>query len=122
MKSRISYFLLLTVGIYLVVSLSRSIYSLSGKNDNIDEAKSRVEAELNKNTALNRALAEVQTRMVIERDARDKLNMSKTNETVVVIPKDLVDKIASETATVSASFFNRPEIIPNWKKWWKMFF
>ncbi len=120
-RNRFVYFLLLVIGLYLVVSLSRSIYFLSQKTKDIEDAQIRVEEDIKNNTKLNRELIEIQSPEFIEKQAREKLNMSRPKETVVVIPKELIEQTASQTATYSASFFNRPEEIPNWKKWWNLF-
>lgn len=120
-RNRFVYFLLLVIGLYLVVSLSRSIYFLSQKTKDIEDAQARVEEDIKNNTRLNRELIDVQSPEFIEKQAREKLNMSRLKETVVVIPKELIEQTASQTATYSASFFNRPAEVPNWKKWWGLF-
>lgn len=121
-KNRLVYFFLLILGLYLVVSLSRSIYSLTQKTKDVDVIKKQVDGQLSENSRLNQALTEAQSQEFIEQQAREKLNMAKKGEAVVVIPSELITKIASREATVSSSFFDRPERIPNWKKWWKLFF
>ncbi len=87
----------------------------------MDEARRKVDIELVENSKLAKELTQTQGQEFIERVARDKLNMSKKGETVVVVPQDLADNLASINATLSASFWNPPEIIPNWKKWLKLF-
>ena len=121
MRSHLIHLFLLIIGLYLVVSLSRSIFSLTLKTKAVDEARRKVDIELVENSKLAKELTQTQGQEFIERVARDKLNMSKKGETVVVVPQDLADNLASINATLSASFWNPPEIIPNWKKWLKLF-
>ncbi len=51
----------------------------------------------------------------VEKIARDKLNMGKPGETVVVIPEELITKVIED---------NKPKIepkLPNWQGWLKLF-
>jgi len=51
----------------------------------------------------------------IEKEAREKLSMGRENETVLVLPENLEDLIGvSQTEQVKP--------LPNWKRWWKLFF
>jgi len=120
-KNRLVYPLLLAIGLYLVVSLSRSIYSLTQKTKGVDVIKKQVDEQLEENRRLNQELIEAKSPDFIELQAREKLNMAKKGETVVVIPPELITEIASREATASSSFFDHPEKVPNWKKWWKLF-
>ncbi len=95
---------------------------MTQKTKDVDVIKKQVDGQLSENSRLNQALTEAQSQEFIEQQAREKLNMAKKGEAVVVIPSELITKIASREATVSSSFFDRPERIPNWKKWWKLFF
>ena len=65
-----------------------------------------------KNEELKVKLQEAQSREFIEKIARDKLGLAKEGETVVILPpsEPEVTKSAEE------------KIIPNWQKWWKLFF
>lgn len=122
MKNRFLYLFLLIIGLYLVVSLSRSILAIVVKGKAVEEAKNNVEKTLAENNKLNKDLLYVQSQEYIEKQAREKLNMSKKGETVVIVPEELTKQIATFEATLSASFFEHPQPIPNWKKWWSLFF
>lgn len=121
-RNRLTHTLLLIIGVYLVITLSRSIYDLTLKGKDLDVAQKRVENELAQNNELNQKLLDVKKPQFIEQQARDKLNMAKPGETVVVVPTEVLDPLAKINATISASFFDRPEKVPNWKRWWKLFF
>jgi cell division protein FtsB len=122
MKNRIVYLFFLILGLYLVVSLSRSILAIMEKGKTVDGARQKVEQALVENNRLNKQLQEAQGRAFIEKQAREKLNMSKKNETVVVIPETLLSQVATFGATISSSLFDFPEPVQNWKKWWGLFF
>lgn len=118
MRNRFVYTLLLIIGIYLIVSLSRSIYLFWSKRDVLRQAEEKVQKEMKKNKELAQQLYQVRSSEFIEQQARDKLNLAKPQETVVVVPPKLVSELATYSGTISAQ--NKEEE-PNWKKWWKLF-
>ena len=79
----------------------------------IKNAEDNLQAELDKNENLKRELAKTQSETFIERQVRDKLNLVKEGEIIVILP------------TISP--FVEPSPIPidtssNIEKWWKVFF
>jgi cell division protein FtsB len=74
-----------------------------------EAVRDRLEAE---KQALAKKAGEVESPVYIERVAREKLNLQKEGEIVVVLPKDLSTAVAEEA---------QPQL-PNWQKWWKLFF
>lgn len=68
-----------------------------------------------KNAELKKRLLEVQSVRFIEEQARDKLNLAKDNETVVVIPPQEMEKVLALKKQVI------PEVIPNWLGWLRLF-
>lgn len=122
MKNPLIYLILLLFGVYLIISLTQSIYSLTSKNDELEKANQKVEAELRKNSQLISQLSQSSDKKFIEQQAREKLGMSKPGETIVVVPEGAVSQIASISASLSASFYDRGDETPNWQKWWNLFF
>lgn len=113
LKNRIFRLLVVLGGMTLIVILSQSIYSLWHKQDIIrerEEALTRVEAE---NQRLKQALKETQDPAFVERQAREKLGMVKEGETIVLMDKS---RIPNPNDT------KNQEQIPNWRKWWSLFF
>lgn len=68
-----------------------------------------------KNIELKKELIEVQTPQFIEREARDKLNFSRPNETVIIIPEEEIDKVLGIEKKIGETK------IPNWQGWLKLF-
>ena len=64
-----------------------------------------------KNEELKKILKSVQSPEFIEKQAREKLNMGKRGEVVVVLPKTENQRPKIEN-----------EELPNWQKWYKLFF
>lgn len=119
MRNRVVYGVLLIIGIYLVVSLSRSILLFWSKQDVLKKAEQKVALDMKKNQELSEQLAQVRSQEFVEEQARNKLNLARPNETVVVVPKDLVGQIATYSGQIKGE--NKPGI-PNWKQWWNLFF
>lgn len=95
-----------------IVNLSRSIYALWQKRAVVGERK-QVEEELaRRNAELQKKAQEVESEAFIEKQAREKLNLQKEGEVVVVLPKNLgqIDPQSS------------PRPLPNWQRWWELFF
>lgn len=112
MKTRLIMFLISMVGLLFIVNISRSIYDLWLRHDIVAEREEVKNSLKKENEELQKELARVQSPEYIEDMARDKLNLQKEGEVVVVLPE------------ISASPEPQTEITinPNWKKWWKLFF
>ncbi len=118
MRNRLVYSFLLILSLYLIVSLTRSIWLFWQKRDVLKQAEIQVNQEMKKNQELTQQLSQVRTQEFIEQQARDKLNLSKPQETVVVVPPELVSHLATYSGLISG----QKEEEPNWKKWVKLFF
>lgn len=99
------------VSLILVVSLTRSVFELSKKQDIVRRSQDELARLERENRELEEALAAAETPEFIEKTAREKLGLVKEGETVVVLPKT---KEGQETIS------NKQ--IPNWKKWRDLFF
>lgn len=100
------------ISFILVISLTRSVFSLLAKRDIVQTQKeelARLEAE---NRLLEEARLQAQTPEFIEKAAREKLGLVKDGEVVVMLPQ-------GQEAPGAAG---AGESIPNWKKWWGLFF
>lgn len=104
------------LSLILIFNLSRQIYRLSTSDDRINQAEEKLNKLKLENWKLLEEKNRRQTNEYLESQIRDKLLMSKQGETVVVIPKESLPKIATETgeATVQAS-------LPVWKLWLEVF-
>ncbi len=106
--------LILIIGWLLIISLARDVWQIRTGFGRITEANRRLEAEEAKNQALKSKLGMVLTEEYKEKLIREKLNMQKEGEVLVVMPeKDLYRDGLSK----------KPEILipeANWIKWWKL--
>ena len=96
-------------------SLSQQIYKSLKAGSRLDEEKERLISLQNKNSELQKKLQEVGTVQFIEGEVRNKLNLARPNETVVVIPQEEIDKI------LNAKVKKPVETVANWLGWLRLF-
>lgn len=117
MKKYIKYAILI-VSLFLIFSVSRSIWGLLQKGRTLDEAKERVE-ELEKEQAKLLKMREVvESEEFVEREAREKLGLAKPGEVIVVLPPD--DILRKFAPKVEEEEFVQEQ--PIWRRWVGMFF
>lgn len=109
---------LLIVSILLIISMGRNIASLLSRADTIEEARERVEELKKEQAELLQVKERVESEEFIEKEAREKLGLAKSGETVVVLPdEEILRRIAPN--------FEQEEFVeklPIWKRWVRMFF
>lgn len=113
MKSRLITFLISIISLVFIVNISRSIYELWQKGSVLSERQEVRDELAATSEELQKKLAEAESPEFIEKQAREKLNLQKEGEVVVVLPKDL-EKTEVEV--------ENEVTIPNWQKWWNVFF
>ncbi len=81
----------------------------------LDQEMAKLANLQQQNQQLRSRLKEIQSPQFIEQQARDKLNLGRSGETMVIIPQDKIDQILGLSKKVE-------EIkIPNWQGWLKLF-
>lgn len=110
-----------TITIFLILglilfNLGRQIKGALQAGERLDRAADELLTLQQDNTKLKAKLAEVQGYDTLERAARQELNLGKAGETVVVIPKEEIDKVlAAEKKPVEVK-------LPNWQGWLRLIF
>ena len=97
--------------------LGRQIYDTLQSGKRLDDEASTVTSLQEKNSELKKRLSETQTTEFIERQARDKLNLARPNETIVIIPEAELQKVLGAEKKE-----DQGSILPNWLGWLKVFF
>lgn len=115
MPNRVLRMAIILIGIGLVISLSRSIFKLLQAADRLKLAEQELAQLEKEHQSLVEQKEYYQSEEFIEQEARNKLNMARPGEAVVVLPPN-VGELLGETETKSV-----PET-PNWKMWWELFF
>lgn len=100
--------------LYLIVSLSRSIWQLYKAGDAVYEVEKLRQVELIRNLELKREIEASNSGDFVERQARDKLNMGRPGEVVLIVPDTggQDDKKQDDKIIVSEA---------NWRKWVRLF-
>lgn len=112
MPKRLITFFVVIISLVCIIQICRSIYSLWQKGSLVSDQAQILKQKQVENEQLRRKLAEVESPEFIEKEAREKLNLQKEGEVVVVLPKNLPQVNEPQ---------NLPQI-PNWHKWWKLLF
>lgn len=96
----------------LVVNIIRSSIYLEKRAQNMKERADNLENIKNQQKELERNLAEVNSPDFVEKEARNKLNLGKSGEVVVLLPKVSQSIEATPTPVDEAA---------NWQKWARLF-
>jgi len=110
---KITFIIIIVILLLVINGLLHSIWDIWQKKDVVLQAQNTLSAEKQENQRLKSAFSYSQTQEFIEKEARDKLFMVKKGEQKVLIPKEL--KSGDENLAVG-------ENLPNWKKWFQLFF
>lgn len=113
---RLIYFIAILVGMYLIISLSKSLIDAWRRERRIEEAQETLSSEKKKFDELTLKKKEVESQEFIEKQAREKLLLGKPGESQVIIDQLLLE--ALEGTKSAETLDNRP----NWQKWWDLFF
>lgn len=102
--------IILVIAWILIISLAKDLWQVKRGFSRIEEAKSRLIIEEEKNQMLKDKLEMVMTEEYKEKIIREQLNMQKIDEVVAVLPK------GNMLGTKEAGEEQKQE--ENWEKWW----
>lgn len=115
MGKRIVFWLLFIGGVYLIIVLARDLWEVLSSRERVEEAQKKVEILAKRKEELEQELKWVVTDEFVEREAREKLMLSRPGERTVLLPKTSSFSAESREEKVVA------ESLPAWKQWWKLF-
>jgi cell division protein FtsL len=114
MFKKLLVIVIIIVALIILVSLTRQIYTALGADKRFNQVLEDVGKLERDNRELKKELAQAETLNSIEEVARDDLNMSLPNETVVIVPEDMIDRVVNPP----------PEYTPpkpaNWEGWFRL--
>ena len=105
----------LLAGIGLIINFSKDIFRLLKAGERVNQAQIKLEEAESENAELKQLKEYYQSEEFLEQQARDKLNLAKEGEVVLVLPENVSD-------LVSERKLQEPERPPNWRQWWNLFF
>lgn len=112
MRYKAINWILLILSIILTVNIIRTFADLSRQENIIKEAADRLQEAEEEKGNLQKNLAKVESQEFIEREARNKLNLGREGEVVLILPS--VSPFTSPTPIP-------PDTSPNWQKWVNLF-
>lgn len=112
-KRNLLLLLIFVLGVLVVVSGTRRLLTFRTTAAKVEESEKRLAKLREENEALERELEHKRSPEFVEREIREKLGLVKKGEAIVILPKDNRDQ--------SPEARDQKEI-PNWQKWWKLFF
>jgi len=111
-NQRLIMFLIVLFSLIFIVNLSRSIYSIWQKGEIVVEREAIKDRLAQDNEQLRQKASQVQSPEFIEKEAREKLNLQKEGEIVIVLPKDVTQSVPTSSVMP----------LPTWKQWYQLFF
>jgi len=115
-KKSVCQLVVLVLGIYLTVVLSRDLLNLIKKGERIKTMEEEAARLIKKNQELKAKLEYVKSDEFVEKMARNRLNMTKKDEMIVVLPVDELPLLRKNVKK------KKGEDLPNWQRWWRLFF
>lgn len=112
----ITILIIVLISFFIISALVRQILAALDAGNRFDLEVAEVSKLQEENKTLKNMLSEASQYDFIEEIARNKLNLSKPNETVVVVQKEAINELIRQNTKVE-------EIkLPNWQGWMKLFF
>ena len=111
-KINLKAILVILFVVYLVFSLIKSWVKLRERMGIVREMKMSVVEEQKKQEDLKRELAQAESDKYIEKQARDKLNMAKEGELIILLPSQALTPSITPTPVDNSA---------NWQKWVGLF-
>jgi len=108
--------ILVLLSFYIIFSLSRSMWELFGVSEKLDYVKKELAVEENKSVEIEAKIRQATSEAYIEEMARDRLNMQKEGERIVILQDDK-DQFPGFDLEGDD---RKEEEDPNWQKWWKL--
>ena len=115
MLKKILVIVIVIVAIIILIGLARQITSALNIDQRLNQLLEDVGTLERENRELKRELAEAETYESVEQVARNDLNMSFPDETVVIVPESMIhDVLTPEEKPIEIKR-------PNWEGWLKLF-
>ena len=111
----------LVILVSIGVSLGKEAYRKRQVQKEIEDLQSQIKQLGQENGDLNNLIAYFSTPQFQEKEAREKLNLQKDNEQMIILHKDLAAKNQPQDSGGQAPIAQNDNS-PNWRKWLNFFF
>lgn len=116
MAKKLKTVVIILVAALILISLIKQISESLNISQRLEGQVEEVARLQEENKRLKKRLEEVLELEFIEEVARNKLNLSRPNETVVVIPLETINQVIASNKELE-----EPKL-PNWQGWLRLFF
>ena len=116
MARRVVFWILTGAGLYLIVIMARGLWEVINSRSRVDVARVRAEELARKKQELEQKLVYVETDEFVEKEAREKLLLSRPGEKVVLLPP-----IATGSMALRREVDEKEEILVPWQQWARVF-
>jgi len=115
MRRKTIQWLIIVIGVSLMVNLSRDILRLVKVGEQVQQAERVLERRQRENEQLVVQKEDYTSDEFVEEMARNKLNMAKEEETVVILPENMAELLGRKKRQLAKNS-------PSWQQWWELFF
>lgn len=116
MTKMLPIIVIVIVAIGILSGLSKQIMSALDSSKRLDAETETVTKLADENKKLKKDLEKAESQDSLEKIMREELNMSKPGETVVVIPRNVLESLIKSEQPLPPA----PKV-PNWEGWIKLF-
>jgi len=113
----------LAVLVMIGISLGKETYRKRQIQKEIENLQNEIQKVSQENSDLNNLISYLSSQEFQEKEAREKLNLQKSDEKMIILHKDAASPQNIEKKNEnSTDFATSEDNTPNWRKWLKLFF
>jgi cell division protein FtsB len=112
----------LAVLVLIGISLGKEVYRKRQIQKEIEGLQSQISQMGQQNGDMENLISYLSSTDFQEKQAREKLNLQKSDEKMIVLRKDVVQPDSQPQNTAVNPQAPPEDNSPNWQKWWKYFF
>lgn len=112
----------LIILVLIGISLGKETYRKRQIQKEIENLQSEIQKINQENSELENFISYLSTKEFQEKEAREKLNLQKEDERMIVLRKELEQQKEAKNAKQDPNTNYTEDKSPNWQKWLKFFF
>ncbi|MDD5489166.1 MAG: septum formation initiator family protein [Candidatus Moranbacteria bacterium] len=112
----------LAVLVIIGISLGKETYRKRQIQKEIENLQGDIQKVGQENSDLNNLISYLSSQEFQEKEAREKLNLQKDDEKMIVLRKDVAPQNGQQANENAKSAETTEDNTPNWKKWLGLFF
>lgn len=120
--SGIFFLIGLSVLVYIGISLGKETYRKQQIQKEIDGLQAQIGQLRQENSDMENLTSYLSSREFQEKEAREKLNLQKNDEKMIVLRKEVVPQDSQSENDADTPQAPPEDNTPNYLKWWKHFF